>query len=329
MNKINSYKVGEKIVDTLLLSEATVRKTKNGKDYLQATLSDGNTTIDTKMWDWKNNAILEVGSIYNIAGTISTFRDQKQLILDTLDLCRDQDKTSFMPSVGMDLEVLNVQLHEAIESIDNTGLFFITMRTFEIYEDAILHSTAAKVIHHVGIGGLALHTLEVYNIAVAICKECAQANLDLVKAGALMHDIGKIFTYTYQDPLLDLTVSGKLLDHMALGTQIIDKIVAQIIADENYSNAQAKYWRQTALLLKHIVLAHHGKPEFGSSVTPKFLEAQIVHWADLISATTAILKKANDTTMGKTFTDKVYALGNTEYMRQDAVDQILANTQEM
>jgi 3'-5' exoribonuclease len=133
--------------------------------------------------------------------------------------------------------------------------------------------------HHAKLGGLLLHIYEVTSIAKATAKTM-NANVDLVVAGALLHDIGKVEAYGIEDGVFGNTPCGLLLGHVVLGCLMLERRMAAL-GKTICSPGQL-------LDLQHMILSHHGSLEFGSPVQPMTTEAEIVHWADEASA------KAND-----------------------------------
>ena len=184
-----------------------------------------------------------------------------------------------------------------------------------------MNSTSAKAVHHVGIGGNLAHTLEVFNygliIAARLINQGRSVNMDLVRAGALLHDVGKAFTYVVTGPVIDYTFEGQLLDHIIIGIKLLEEALA--VVDETY--------RDAGILLAHIIASHHGQLEYGSPVTPKFAEAYIVNLADGISASLDTLFTANDKAAkeGKEMTDRLYTLGNREHILQTTLTAMLSN----
>ncbi len=138
--------------------------------------------------------------------------------------------------------------------------------------------------HHAAIGGLLKHTVEVAAIARTLARTSG-ADLELVVAGALLHDIGKLESYTW-DGIFDHTEAGILIGHVVLGAMMLDRRLAQ--------ERNAPCTERERDLLLHFILSHHGKLEFGSPVPPRTLEAEVLHWADNASATTADLAETLD-----------------------------------
>jgi 3'-5' exoribonuclease len=155
------------------------------------------------------------------------------------------------------------------------------------YEDADFRARyeccpASLSNHHAALGGLLKHTVEVGLIGRQIAKTCG-ARSDVLLAGVLLHDIGKLEAYRW-DGLFEMTEAGSLLGHVVLGALMLDRRL-----DEEEEPVVSEEERR---LLQHLVLSHHGELEFGSPVRPMTLEAEVLHYADQASAGTANLAAA-------------------------------------
>jgi 3'-5' exoribonuclease len=135
--------------------------------------------------------------------------------------------------------------------------------------------------HHARLGGLLQHTYEVARLTKAIAAFTPQANSDLLLAGALLHDIGKIESYRWEG-LFDTTVEGRVIGHVVLGARMLDRVAAPSTACLS----------EELDALQHLILSHHGRLEFGAPILPLCLEAEILAHADLVSARTASFAEA-------------------------------------
>ena len=158
------------------------------------------------------------------------------------------------------------------------ALFYDDPQFRERYEEC----PASLSGHHAELGGLLKHTCEVATIARAISKVC-HADIDLVLAGVLLHDIGKLESYSWRGAF-EMTECGSLLGHVVLGCLMLDRIVGEQ-EEEVCTDRELQ-------ILHHMILSHHGKLEFGAPVTPMTLEAEVLHYADNASAKTASMSEA-------------------------------------
>lgn len=270
------------VAGELLISQASIRKTKTGKDYLDCTLTDGRSTINAKMWDTSE---VPAGPVVHIEATVTEFNNTLQL---TLTSCEVSDATieQFAPTRGYDLAYAYGHLIMMANTLDEGCKRFVDELFFN-NEEALFKATAAVGMHHVQAGGLIQHTYEVVNYAVQICEAQEQQGLSLINkslliAGAMLHDIGKLVTYqcNEQTSQFEMTMQGKFYEHIVAGIQMVAA-----------SDAASKY-PQIAMLLEHIIAAHHGKLEYGSPVVPCIVEAMVINFADELSAKTDMILKA-------------------------------------
>ena len=155
------------------------------------------------------------------------------------------------------------------------------------YEDAEFRASYGECPgsvagHHAELGGLLKHTAEVAAIALAIA-EAAGADRDLVVAGSLLHDIGKLAAYRW-DGFFEPTDLNALIGHVVLGALMLERTVR--------ARSPLPCTERELALLQHLILSHHGKQEFGAPVPPLTLEAEVLHFADNASAKTASMAAA-------------------------------------
>ncbi len=132
---------------------------------------------------------------------------------------------------------------------------------------------AAKSMHHAYIGGLLEHTVSVVTLIYRICNHYPDLDRDLLMTGAFLHDIGKIEEFVY-DTSIDYSDSGRLVGHMVLGTQMVEDKIRRM---EGFPV-------ETAILVKHLILSHHGEAQFGAVSLPASREAFALHLADDLDA---------------------------------------------
>ena len=133
---------------------------------------------------------------------------------------------------------------------------------------------AAKANHHNYKHGLLEHTVEVVELSLAIAAYFKNINFDLLRAGALLHDVGKLKAYDFnqESGVIERTDLDELIGHLSMSAIFVTKTIPDDVDP------------QKAILLYHIILSHHGKKEWGSPVEYRFKEAYIVHQADMISS---------------------------------------------
>lgn len=297
MLKISETQVGQTVTIPLLVKEAQIKQTGAGKPYLFVEFTDGSDTLKGQEWNWGDKDALEKNSVFNVRGQISEYMGKKQIkILDLQPSLAGVEL--FAPKGDVDVNVYTSRLKELIHSITNPVARELVRMVLNDYAKELKIQPAAKGMHHAYVHGLIEHTVNVTAKAKAIAELTPAANVDLVIAGALLHDIGKLRSYVLNGAVIEMTDEGLFLEHIMLGAMMLDKYRTE----EN-----------TAILdlILHIVSSHHGELEWGSPTTPKFIEATIVHFADNVDAKSQmIIEVANKTNPDAVWTDKIWAFGN-------------------
>lgn len=319
---LKTMKPGDAISMRLVLTKAEIRKTKANKPYLQATFSDGTDTISGNIWDWAA-ALPELG-VYDVAAVAGEYMGKKQLNNIVMRWSDNQDKADFGIKYVDDVQSYVGIFNNFLSRIKNETLRNIVADVYSQVATRYAAASSAVSVHHVGAGGNLVHTCEVALLASKIADGLQMlgydVNTDLCIAGALLHDIGKIDTYEIDGPAVNMSTDGSLSDHIALGfARLQQSVVAQQHPD-------------VTRLLGHIILSHHGSKEFGSPVTPKFMEAYVVNYADGISAMMDTLRsyntKAEEEQRPGIFTERIFTAGNSEHLLQRAVYAFLQEKSE-
>ena len=272
---ISALKPQETISGTYLCKFKQILKNKSGKDYATIRLQDCTGTIDGKIWAFHNNiGPFEVDDVVQVTGEVILYQDNLQLNISTIQKAEvdSYNLKDFLPHTKKDVNHLENELLAMIDAIEDKYLKKLLENIFceeeSIYERFINHS-AAKSVHHAYLSGLLEHTVTVAKIGKQMAELYEGVQKDYVIAGCLLHDIGKLYELT-PFPKNDYSDEGQLLGHIIIGWEIVhDK--AKEIPD---------FPKEMEMLLKHIILAHHGEYEYASSKRPKCIEAMIVHLAD-------------------------------------------------
>ena len=277
---IPALAVGSRIQDPLLVLDVEARTTADGNPFTVLTLGNGTGRIGTEpFWIERQEMVAGIrrGHVVQVGGEVATYRDRLQVRVVSLRPlpAGTVDPASLLPSVGavdrywetLDgwrREIAKPRLARVVE------LFYGDDDFRRRYEQC----PASLRGHHAAIGGLLKHTTEVAAIARTISRATG-ADWELVLAGALLHDIGKLESYRW-DAAFEYTEAGSLVGHVVLGALMLDRRL-----DEEAEPPCTETERQ---ILLHLILAHHGRLEWGSPVPPLTLEAEILHWADNASA---------------------------------------------
>jgi 3'-5' exoribonuclease len=315
--KICDLTVGNTCTITLVVKSATPRKTRANKDYLQLELYDGVDTINGNYWDWSSGKVPEPNAILDVTATVTEWQGVKQLSVTSLVTNNDRVLSEFAPSSVYDISEAYKDAYVIAGSITDDFLRDLTLGILEELKVRWLEVPGARSVHHAFIGGTLVHSVHVARIAASIAACIPEANNDLCVAGALLHDVGKLFTYRMNGLAIDLTDEGLLYDHIFMGAEFVGNY-ADNFDEASYSNVEYK-----RRLLRHIILAHHGKLEYGSAVTPKCIEAMVVHAADGLDASAEQVRAAASKTPDNVkWTERIYTLNNSPCLVPDYVSAV-------
>jgi 3'-5' exoribonuclease len=309
--KVKDLNVGDNVNIILAVKEAQLKSTKGGKPYLAMTLFDGDEIISANHWDYYSQYIPKPNDIVDIIANVSTWKEKKQLTIQSFKVRRDLDIKQFAPQGNINVEQYIKTLNGLINSINNPVLKELTEQIIVDNLPNLKVKPAAKTFHHAYVAGLLKHSVDVASHAANIASYTDNCSEDLCIAGGLLHDIGKLWTYNIDGVDITMSLNGELIEHISKG----------LIEIEKYRNKE-----NTGLidLLQHIIASHHGKLEYGSPVTPKFLEAWIVHFCDNLDAKINIVQEINQNLKkGELYTDKQWALENQKMISQEYIKSIV------
>jgi 3'-5' exoribonuclease len=258
-----------------LVRDKIMAMAKNGKPYMTLKLMDRTGEIEGRVWDRVDEFAgrFEKDDFIQAQGKASVYMGKMQLVIQDLARLDDQsvDLADYLPVSGRGADELLGEFKSIIESMTDPHLKAL-MEAFwhdEAFRRRYSVAPAAKAMHHVYLGGLLEHSLAVAALADDISRRYPGIDRDLLVAGALLHDIGKVAELCYQRSF-DYTDEGKLLGHIVMGVEMVTEKIS----------ALSGFPPALATLLKHLLLSHHGQYEFGSPKRPKTLEAVILNFLD-------------------------------------------------
>ncbi len=277
-----------------------------GAPYLDMTLCDKSGEINAKLWDYSEllHGTFEPGELVKIRGSISAYNGQNQLKVDRIRKVVASDGvdiSDFVPTAEYPGEMMLGSIMNIINGVADTELKQLTYALVKDREKEILHWPAAFKLHHAMRGGLLYHTLSIIKMAEGICKLYPAVDRDLLMCGIIVHDLCKIdeFDLSPAGLVSGYSVQGELLGHLVMGAMKISERAASLGISQ-----------KTAMLLEHMVIAHHGEPEFGAAVRPMFLEAEILSQLDKLDATVFEITSAVSEVGEGEFTARQWALDN-------------------
>ena len=272
---INQLQPGDRLTDQFVLTEKTLAHKKDGNSYLNLVLSDRTGSIKAVVWDNVDQIAsqTESGQIVVAKGHVGTYRGNLQMVVNEMSSVPTTEisPADFLPVTERDIDQMFDRLRKLSETLQKTYLkdLFRAFWSDEAFVSQFKQAPAAKKMHHAYIGGLLEHTLSMVVLADKICEHYSGIDRDLLISGVLLHDIGKMREYTW-DVAIDYSDEGRLVNHIVIGIQILDDKIKNIPA----------FPEKTAMLLKHMVISHHGSRELGSPEPPKTIEAVMLNCID-------------------------------------------------
>ena len=306
--QVKDFTEGEKVQSNLLISSLVKGTTNSGSPYLSLVLQDSSKSIDAKLWDVKPELEkqMEVGKVYGFDLEVINYKGKLQAkVLKVLPLPQaDLNMDDFVFRSPVSKDALRENIQEGVNMINNDKLARIVTGALNYYANAVYEYPAAARIHHNFIGGLATHTSGMIKLAVALANIYPQIDRDYLLAGVIVHDLGKIDEFT-SPVVTEYSPQGKLLGHISIMDARLLKIGEELGLQDS----------EELMVLRHMVLSHHGQFEFGSPVRPETLEAEMLNLIDNIDARVNTIDKALGEIKEGEFTPRIMALENRVFYK--------------
>ncbi len=278
---IKDFKAGSKIIQPALVRVQKIGNSSNGGVFARGLLEDNSGRIpficfEAGLVDKLRQ--LEGAEAFMVSGAVDINKFSNDMALQVVvqkfdNLLPEDDITNLLPKGNFNEQEYITRLQNLIKTIRNPGLRALLETIFSgnLYDKFIMNPAGMRM-HHAYIGGLLQHSVDVAGVAIALAEQIGNVDKDLVVAGALLHDIGKLREISSQIGF-PYTNEGRLLGHIAMSIIIVQEAAAKL-------KLPAARLEQ----LQHILLSHHGDNEKGSPVECATKEAFIVHYADEIDA---------------------------------------------
>lgn len=292
-----------------LARQNQLRDLKDGKGkYLCLTLSDRTGQIEGRAWDnaeaWASK--YEPNDFVDVRAEVNEFNGKLQLrVIEVHRLTPDQvDLGDFQPHTSRNVDELWSQLRDTVTSFTNPDLQRLVFAFLDDPEIARRYrlAPAAKYMHHAWIGGLLEHVVDLVAFCDLSCSHFPFIDRDLLRTGAILHDIGKIYELSWERGF-DYTIEGRLIGHISIATRLLNEKVQTLPG----------FPKRLHTLVEHIILSHHGSLEFGSPKLPMLPEAVLLHYLDDIEAKMLAVRQAcwPEGSPAQTVVERVPALGRS------------------
>jgi 3'-5' exoribonuclease len=282
---VSDLQDGQAVTSLFLVAVKEIRTSqRTGKSWLELALRDRTGSIPAKMWD--NFEALaktfEADDVVQIRGRVKLYNGQKEMTLEQIvPAARDYDLADFLAHTKYDVEKLYAELGTAVSAVRNPWI----KRLLEsvVNDPAVVpklkRAPAAMSMHHAFVGGLLEHTVSLIGLGRAVVAHYPELDADVLLAGIVLHDIGKIDELSYERAT-NYTTAGRLLGHITIGTLLVREKIKAIPG----------FPEPLAILIEHLILSHHGTYEFGSPSLPQTREAIALHFLDDMDSKMAAMR---------------------------------------
>lgn len=299
----------------VLIRKVEKKITAKGLNYLDITLTDKTGEINAKLWDYNESmGVFEMNTIVKVRGTISQFNSLDQLRIEKIRNICEADNINindYVPSANYECEEMYNEILKIVSEFEDNDLKILAADILNEYKEQLIYYPAAFKLHHAIRGGLLLHSLSVAKLAQGVCNVYPFVDKDLLLCGAILHDIGKTVEFNVSDLGIaeGYTVDGTLVGHLVRGAMIVKSAGEKLNIDP-----------KKVMLVEHMLLSHHGEPEYGAAVRPLFLEAELLSELDLMDARVYEISSAVSETEVDDFSSRQWALDNRRLYNHGRTD---------
>jgi 3'-5' exoribonuclease len=296
--------------------------TREGKYYLKCLIGDKTGQLTARKWtlDEATYTALPTDGFVRLDGQTQAYQGEVQLIIGEIAPVEPSpdEMRELLPSSQRPAPEMFADLAAILDSLQHPAMKALAKAYLDdaFLMDQFRQAPAAKSMHHAFLGGLLEHTLQLLRLAQAICPLYPKLNRDIVLMGLFLHDLGKTRELVY-DRAFSYSDRGELIGHIVDGAIMLHDKAQEVMREQG-----VRIPGKALLVLQHIIISHHGEPEFGAAKVPATPEAILVSQLDNLDAKTAMALAAARPDRpaaidaGGPFTEKQWAL-NTKLFRPD------------
>ncbi len=274
------------VTSFFLVHDKQQRSGRDGKPFLALRLGDRTGVVEARVWDEvETQPAFERNDIIKVEAVVETYRGRPQLKVKRLRRAQEAeiDLADYLAQTTEDVEALWAELLQTARGLTNLHLRALLLAVLEDPElgPRLQQAPGAKTLHHAYRGGLLEHIVSLCRLCRGAAGNYAEIDLDLLLAGAILHDLGKVYELSYERAL-DYTTEGNLLGHITIALELLHRKM----------DALPGFPGDLKMLVQHMLLSHHGRLEFGSPITPRFPEAVLLHYLDDIDSKMAAMRSS-------------------------------------
>ena len=307
--RLSELHTGDSFTGFFVLKNVQNKITNSGKPYLSCSVADASMMIEAKVWDYAGPiGPAEEGRVAKIQGVLQEFKGAPQVKVERIRMATAQDRydlADLVPVAPLDRDGAYAQVLETVQTMEDADYKAVCLEFLRRHGEGLKAIPAAKSVHHGFVGGLLMHTSYMLQTADFLARlYAAVIDRSLLLAGTLLHDIAKLEEFLVSDlgMVTEYSVKGQLLGHLVLGAQEAAQVCQELGVPEEKS-----------VLLQHLLLSHHGQPEFGAAVVPMCAEAELLNYIDNIDAKMEIYRENLEKTQPGAFSPRIFALEKRIY----------------
>ncbi len=295
-----------------LVKSVAARTDVKGSEYLDFVLADSEGECVAKLWNYSRayHGVFEPDDIIKVRGSVQIWKDNEQFKIDRIRHVTpedDVDMNELVPCAPFDPVAMYDELYDIAQSFKDDDLRRLVQYLLRENREQLLLFPAGVKLHHATRSGLLHHTLSIVHMAQSILQLYPWLNGDLLLAGATLHDIGKLVEL--DTGTLGLagayTAAGQLLGHISIGMSMVAQAAEVTMVPS-----------EKAMLVEHMLLSHHGNPEYGSPRLPMVPEAEVLSVCDLLDSRLYEMHAALETVASGGFTERIWALDNRQLYKE-------------
>ncbi|MGN0570170.1 MAG: 3'-5' exoribonuclease YhaM family protein [Candidatus Fimenecus sp.] len=294
-----------------VIKQCDKKTAKNGNAYLDIVLSDKSGEIFAKLWDYNevSHGKYENDMFVKIRGTLLKYNGNDQLRIERIRPVTESDNVNvadYVKSADYDGNEMFDSLVSKVSTFQDEELKKIVLYLLDSNKEKILFYPAAYRLHHAIRCGLLMHTASIVKLCEGVCRVYPFVNRELLISGAILHDIAKTVEFDVRETGLasGYTVEGNLIGHLVKGAMMVDEAAKKLSID-----------KEKSMLLQHMILSHHGEPDFGAAVRPQFLEAELLSELDLMDARVYEIMSAVEGVEKGEFSQRLWALEDRKFYK--------------
>ena len=305
---IHDMKNGDRFEGYYILQNIAQRTTAAGKPFLTLNLGDRSGTVTAQVWDYTGPiGPGDVGKVAWISGLASEYRGAPQATVYRIRLAEENDDfrvSDLVATAPIEMDETWDWLVDTAASLEDGDYRAARQEMLGTYGKQLRLIPAAKSVHHGFVGGLLMHTAYMMRAADFYAGLYPAVDRSLLLAGTLLHDFCKCeeFVTSPLGLVAEYSLKGQLLGHLVLGAEAVSRMADKLHIPEEKS-----------VLLQHMILSHHGEPEFGAAVRPMCIESELLSYLDLIDSRMEIYTETMEETPVGTFSGKIFALDKRIY----------------